>query len=202
MIAIAEPRPNTRKNFANLHKVDESLVFKTWEDLLGASADTIKTIGKRLADAVIIAVHDDLHAEVAAAFAQQGYHILCEKPMATSIHDCLQMENAIKEAGIIFGMGHGIYGHLLLSTALLNVIVVMRYSPYSKEIMQILRSGALGELINVVQVEPVGHYHFAHSYVRGNWSSESKSSFALMTKCCQYVLYGTCIHRLTYSLSI
>ena len=61
----------------------------------------------------------------------------------------------------------------------------MRYSPYSKEITQIVRSGILGELINVVQIEPVGHYHFAHSYVRGNWCSESQSSFALMTKCCQ-----------------
>lgn len=108
VIAIAEPRPNTRKNFAALHKVDDTLVFSTWEDLLAASAETISTIGKRLADAVIIAVQDHQHAEVTAAFAQQGYHILCEKPMATSIHDCLQMENAIKEAGVIFGMGHGI----------------------------------------------------------------------------------------------
>ena len=108
VIAIAEPRPNTRKNFATLHKVDDTLVFNTWEGLLAASAETISTIGKRLADAIIIAVQDHQHAEVAAAFAQQGYHILCEKPMATSIHDCLQMENAIKEAGVIFGMGHGI----------------------------------------------------------------------------------------------
>ncbi len=107
VIAIAEPRSNTRKNFATLHKVDDTLVFNTWEDLLVASSDTISTIGKRLADAIIIAVQDHQHAEVATAFAQQGYHILCEKPMATSIHDCLQMENAIKEAGVIFGMGHG-----------------------------------------------------------------------------------------------
>lgn len=130
VIAIAEPRPNTRKNFANLYKVDKTLVFDTWEDLLAASAETISTIGKRLADAVIIAVQDHLHAEVAAAFAKQGYHILCEKPMATSISDCLRMESAIKEAGIIFGMGHGttpphlvdeIFSNYLCSHALFSV---------------------------------------------------------------------------------
>ncbi|EDR12932.1 uncharacterized protein LACBIDRAFT_183239 [Laccaria bicolor S238N-H82] len=167
VVAIAEPRPQTQKHFAKLHKVDQTLVFDTWQDLHAASAETISTIGKRLADAVLIAVQDNLHLEVAVAFAQQGYHILCEKPMATSVEDCINMENAIKEAGTIFGMGH-----------------VMRYSPYSKEITEIVRSGALGELINVVHVEPIGYYHFAHSYVRGNWSTEKECSFSLMTKSC------------------
>jgi len=48
-----------------------------------------------------------MHLEVVLAFAEQGYHILCEKPMATSLEDCIKMENAIKKAGTIFGMGHG-----------------------------------------------------------------------------------------------
>ncbi len=81
----------------------------------------MSTIGKRLADAVIIAVQDYLHAEVAEAFAQQGYHILCEKPMATSIEDCIRIETAIKKAGIIFGMGHGMFNPKLVVTEDLNV---------------------------------------------------------------------------------
>lgn len=92
---------------ADNHSVDHTLVFNTWQELHAASADTIKTIGKRLADAVIIAVQDHMHLEVALAFADQGYHILCEKPMATSLGDCIKMEAAVKKAGIIFGMGHG-----------------------------------------------------------------------------------------------
>ncbi|KAJ3729006.1 hypothetical protein DFJ43DRAFT_1156564 [Lentinula guzmanii] len=167
IVAIAEPRPQTRKLYAEQHKVDATLVFKTWKELHAASADTIKTIGKRLADAVLIAVQDHMHVEVALAFAEQGYHILCEKPMATTMEDCIKIEEAIDEAGIIFGMGH-----------------VMRYSPYSQEITKIVQSGTLGQLINIVQVEPVGYYHFAHSYVRGNWGKEKDSSFALLTKCC------------------
>ena len=107
VIAIAELRPKTREHFAALHKVDKTLVFDTWQDLLAASDETISTIGKRLADAVIIAVQDHLHAEVTAAFAMQGYHILCEKPMATSVQDCIKIETSVKQAGKVFGMGHG-----------------------------------------------------------------------------------------------
>jgi predicted dehydrogenase len=167
VVAIAEPRPNTRDIFARNHKLDRTLVFDDWQELLKASADTIQTIGKRLADAVIVAVQDHMHCEVVSAFAAQGYHILCEKPMATNLEDCFEMEKAVKNAGIIYGVGH-----------------VLRYSPYSKAVTEVVRSGQLGELINVVHTEPVGYFHFAHSYVRGHWKKESESSFSLMTKSC------------------
>jgi predicted dehydrogenase len=73
----------------------------------------------------------------------------------------------VKKTGIIFGVGH-----------------VLRYSPYNQAVSSIIRSKALGEVTNIVHIEPVGYYHFAHSYVRGNWANEKESSFSLMTKSC------------------
>lgn len=186
MVAIAEPRLQTRKDFAKAHAVDPTLVFDTWEDLLAASAETIKLLGKRLADAVIVAVQDRMHLEVVLAFAAQGYHILCEKPMSTNPEDCLKMEAAVEKAGIIFGMGHGWYLSIQCHAHISKFpMAVLRYSPYTQAITEIIRSGALGPLINIVHVEPVGYYHFAHSYVRGNWAREEDSCFSLMTKSCQ-----------------
>ena len=104
---MAEPRPKTRSNFAATHAVDQTLVFNSWKELYEASAETIKTVGKRLCDAVIVSVQDQMHVEVVLAFAEQGYHILCEKPMSTNLEDCLKMEAAVRKAGVIFGMGHG-----------------------------------------------------------------------------------------------
>lgn len=63
--------------------------------------------------------------------------------------------------------------------------IVLRYSKYNQALRDIIASGEYGGLVNAVHVEPVGHYHFAHSYVRGNWNQEAKSSFSLMTKSCQ-----------------
>jgi hypothetical protein len=79
-----------------------------------------------------------------------------------------------------------------------HFLLVMRYSPYSQEISKIVSSRSLGELVNIVQVEPVGHYHFAHSFVRGNWANEEQSSFSLLTKCCQYacIIHQSMCHQL------
>ena len=198
-MAIAEPRTQTRALFANQYGVDGSLVFETWEEFHKASAESIQTAGKRLADAVIVAVQDNMHVELVGAFAAQGYDILCEKPMATSIEHCLQIEAAVKRAGIIFGVGHSMPPVPRMSSLFITMnqnVSVLRYSPYSRAVTEVVRSGKLGQLVNVQHIEPVGHWHFAHSYVRGNWSKERESSFSLMTKSCQYVCAGFWIKTL------
>ncbi|KAH9893149.1 hypothetical protein C8Q73DRAFT_791039 [Cubamyces lactineus] len=68
--------------------------------------------------------------------------------MATTVEVCIKVEAAVKKAGVIFGIGH-----------------VLRYSPYNMAMTEVIRSGKLGPLINVVHIEPVGYWHFAHSYV-------------------------------------
>lgn len=56
----------------------------------------------------LTSVSDDMHAPLVKQFAKQGYHILCEKPMATSIADCVEMVKDVEEnPDKIFGIGHG-----------------------------------------------------------------------------------------------
>lgn len=56
-------------------------------------------------DAVIIATPSDTHAELAIAAAAAGKHILQEKPMATTVADCLAIEEAVDAAGVIMTLG-------------------------------------------------------------------------------------------------
>ncbi|ORX69361.1 NAD(P)-binding protein [Linderina pennispora] len=146
------------RSLAKKLSLDDSSCYSSWEDLLNAP---------KIADAVLICVIDRLHKEVAVAFANKGYHILLEKPMATEIDDCKEVYDAVRRNNIILGVSH-----------------VLRYTAYNQKIKEIIDSGALGDIAGIQHMEPVGHYHFAHSYVRGNWRKEAESSFSLMSKSC------------------
>src|SRR5690349_21071038 len=45
-------------------------------------------------DAVYIAVPNDMHAEMTLVAARHGVHVLCEKPMAPTEAECMQMIRA------------------------------------------------------------------------------------------------------------
>ena len=154
-------------------------VFEDWKQL--AACD-------RIADAVVIATQDHMHVEpavvrfaplewccwaptdpasVSQLFASKGYHILLEKPMAVTAQDCRRIVEAVKVANVILAVGH-----------------VLRYTPYMQKMKELIDSGAIGEVVNVQHLEPIGNWHFAHSYVRGAWRREDESTFMLMAKCC------------------
>ena len=88
--------------------------------------------------------------------------------MAVTLADCVDIARLVEESRLIFGVGH-----------------VLRYSPYNVSMKEIIDSGAIGDIVNIQHIEPIGFEHFAHSYVRGNWKSEKGSTFSLMAKSCQ-----------------
>lgn len=157
MVGVAETREFHRRLVARDHGIEPAGQFTSWED--------VAAVGKRLADAVIIATQDHMHTEPAIRYAGLGYHILLEKPMAVTAQDCRKIVAAVKAAGVIFGVGH-----------------VLRYTPYMRKMKELTES--IGRVINVQHLEPIGDWHFTHSYVRGSWANEARSTFMLMAKCC------------------
>ena len=45
-------------------------------------------------------------------------------------------------------------------------------------------SGLLGDIVTIKHDENISYWHFAHSYVRGNWRREEETSPMLLAKCC------------------
>ena len=158
VVAVAEPREVRRAQFAAEHGIAARNVAVDWRQLAGRG---------RLADAVLICTQDRMHAGPAEAFAALGYHILLEKPMAPDEAGCRRIVAAVEKAGVMLAVGH-----------------VMRYMPYTRAVKEIVDSGQLGDIMSVQHLEPVGFWHQAHSYVRGNWRRADLAASMLMAKSC------------------
>lgn len=151
--AVADPAAERARPLA---EAGGARIFAGWRDL--AAED-------RIADAVVIATQDGDHAEPARTFAELGYHILIEKPLAPTEAECREIVAAAERAGVIFAVCH-----------------VLRYAPYTDTVRSVVRSGQIGEIVSVQHLEPVGFWHQAHSYVRGNWRRTDQSTFMLLAK--------------------
>lgn len=158
VVAIAEPIEARREKARVDFGVAEEMCFTDWKEMAAKG---------KLADAVVISTQDRMHTEPAVAFAAKGYHMILEKPMASTPEECVKIVEAVKGAGIVFAVGH-----------------VMRYSPYWVKMKQVIEEGKIGEVVAVQQTEPLGYWHQAHSFVRGNWGNSQKSSFMLLAKSC------------------
>ncbi|CAN5899974.1 Gfo/Idh/MocA family oxidoreductase [soil metagenome] len=75
------------------HKLDE-LSARYGVSAVGDYDDLDRILHREQIDAVYIAVPNDLHAEMTMIAARNGCHVLCEKPMAPSEAECMQMIRA------------------------------------------------------------------------------------------------------------
>jgi predicted dehydrogenase len=172
VMAVAEPREHYRNLIGDNHNVPEEKRFRSWVEMAAVP---------RFADAVIIATPDNMHEAPVVAFAKLGYHIMLEKPMAPTEETCRHIIKAIVESNVMFAVCH-----------------VLRYTAFTQKIKDLIRNGAIGDIVSLECLEPVGHWHQAHSFVRGNWRNEMESSFMLLAKSChdldwiRYVMDCSC----------
>ena len=158
IVAVADPDEFRRNKFGDFHNVPAEMRFKSYQEFVAQP---------KMCDAVAICTQDNLHEAPAIACAKCGYHILLEKPMAPTAEACRNIVAAVKEAGVMFAVCH-----------------VLRYTKYTEAVRNVIQSGEIGEIMTIQHLEPLGYWHQAHSFVRGNWRNEAESSFMLLAKSC------------------
>ncbi|KZM18301.1 uncharacterized protein EKO05_0005157 [Ascochyta rabiei] len=129
-------------------------------------------------DAVFVCVLDEMHEQVVCGIAHLKVHVCCEKPLSTRLDSCVRMFKALNDAkknDTAEGKKEPIFG----------ICHVLRYSPHNMLLRHLVREkNVIGDVLSIEHVEPVGWWHFSHSYVRGNWRKESTSAPSLLTKSC------------------
>lgn len=157
-VAVAEPNAERRELFAHAHNIPRERQFASWEELYAQG---------QLAPALVNCTMDRDHVQSTLPALALGYHVLLEKPMAVTPHDCVRLVHAAERAGRILQICH-----------------VLRYTSFFRTIYEIVRSGRLGDLMTVEHKENVAYWHMAHSFVRGNWSNSRTSSPMILSKSC------------------
>ena len=156
IVAVAEPRADRRDLLADELGVDKR--FGSWQELLSMP---------RMADCAFVCTLDDDHTEPAIKAMELGYHVLLEKPMSNNEEECRRIVQTAERTGRALAVCH-----------------VLRYTPFYMTLKSLIDQGEVGEITAVNQIENVGYWHQAHSFVRGNWRNTAETSPMLLQKSC------------------
>lgn len=157
-VAVAEPDDGRRAAFAREHGIPSERRFARWEDLLARD---------RLAEGALVCTQDQLHVEPTIAALERGYHVLLEKPMATTLEGCLALVRTADRCA-----------------RTLQVCHVLRFTPFFRRLAELVTEDEIGEIVSVEHRENVSYWHMAHSFVRGNWRREALACPMILAKCC------------------
>ena len=108
------------------HRAEE---FASNHGALAAYISVEALLGDSRVDVVFVASPNHLHASHAQLAAKAGKHILVEKPMATTVSDCVDTINACRANGVKLGVGFQLWFH-----------------PGHVEASRLIREGGLGEV--------------------------------------------------------
>ena len=68
-------------------------------------------------DVVSIVTPNHLHYPVAKAFLEQGIHVICDKPLTTSMEHALDLAEIVTRTGLIFGLTYTYTGYPMVRQA-------------------------------------------------------------------------------------
>ncbi|MCK4590692.1 MAG: Gfo/Idh/MocA family oxidoreductase, partial [Candidatus Latescibacteria bacterium] len=127
----------------------EVKLFSDYQELL-SSTDV---------DAVIICTPDFTHEQINLDCLKADKHVICEKPLALSLKGC---ERVIQEAET--------------KGKLLQVGLVLRYSPFHQRLKEVVENGAIGR-VHLISV--LDYYAGGRTYFR-RWNRLRKNSGGLL----------------------
>ncbi len=105
-------------------------VYASFEEM--ASREAALPEGERI-HFVSIVTPNHLHFPVAKAFIERGFHVVCDKPLTTTLEDAEELCRLVKKHDVVFAVTHPYVGY-----------------PMVKHARALVRDGALGTVRKVV----------------------------------------------------
>jgi predicted dehydrogenase len=116
--------------------LDPARVYGSYQEMAEKEAKLPE--GERI-DFVSVVTPNAMHYPVAKVFLEAGFHVICDKPMTTTVEEAEGLIKLVKEKDLVFGLTHNYTGY-----------------PMVKQAKALVREGKLGKLRKVVVEYPQG----------------------------------------------
>lgn len=139
--------------------IDPSRAYGSYQQLLDGESRLPQ--GERV-DYVSIATPNHTHATIAAAALDAGFHVVCDKPMTTSVVDAEMLVEKVRQSGRVFALTHNYSGY-----------------PMIRQARQMILDGELGTVLAVRVSYVQGWMHGmdpAQIPARGAWKSDPEKN--------------------------
>jgi predicted dehydrogenase len=111
-------------------------VYATYEEMIMAEKNLAAAIRM---DFVAIVTPNHMHFGPAKMALENGFHVMCDKPLCLNMDEAILLEELVKESGLLFGLTHTYSGY-----------------PMVKQAKAMIKDGTLGAVRKVVVEYPQG----------------------------------------------
>ena len=116
--------------------LNASRVYSDYRRMATQEAELLA--GERI-DFVSVVTPNHLHFPVAKAFLENGFNVVCEKPMTFNLAEALELRSLVRKSGKVFALTYSYAGY-----------------PMVKEARDVVRRGELGQILKVITEYPQG----------------------------------------------
>ncbi len=114
--------------------IDKNRTYGTYREMFRKEA---KLPEDERMQVVVIVTPNNMHYPIAMAALDGGYHVICDKPMTTTLDEAINLEKKVKQNNRIFCLTHNYTGY-----------------PMVKEAKNIIQAGKLGAIRRIVVEYP------------------------------------------------
>ena len=146
--------PAKAKASAPDYDIPADRAYGSYKEMIAAEA---KLPADRRIDFVSVATPNHTHFEIAKAFAEAGFNVMCDKPMTFDLAQAEELAKVVQKTGVVFAVTHNYTGY-----------------PLVRQARDMVKAGELGE-INAVRA------FYIQGWLRSRIESEGQKQAAWRT---------------------
>src|SRR5205807_2729576 len=146
--------PAKAKASAPDYDIKPERAYGSYQEMV--AAESRRPAAERI-DFVSVATPNHTHFEIARAFAEAGFNVMCDKPLTFDLAQAEQLAEVVKKTGVVFAVTHNYTGY-----------------PLVRQAREMVKAGELGE-INAIRAS------YIQGWLRTRLESESQKQAAWRT---------------------